>query len=60
MIQGNTAAPKRQQMASQQIKIELRYERHNDGRYYVTSDDVPGFRMAGADIDQFITTSIKS
>ncbi|HUE64924.1 MAG TPA: hypothetical protein VMO78_11170 [Rhizomicrobium sp.] len=47
-------------MASQQIKIELRYERHNDGRYYVTSDDVPGFRMAGADIDQFITTSIKS
>lgn len=29
-------------MASQQIKIELRYERHNDGRYYVTSDDVPG------------------
>lgn len=39
-------------MASQQIKIELRYERHSDGRYYVTSDDVPGFRMAGADIDQ--------
>ena len=39
-------------MASQQIKIELRYERHSDGRYFVTSDDVPEFRMAGTDIDQ--------
>jgi hypothetical protein len=39
-------------MAPQQIKIELRYERHSDGRYFVTSDDVPGFRMAGTDIDK--------
>jgi hypothetical protein len=39
-------------MASQQIRIELKYERHSDGRYFVTSDDVPGFRMAGTDIDQ--------
>ena len=32
-------------MTSQQIKIELKYERRSDGRYFVTSDDVPGFRM---------------
>lgn len=36
---------------STQISIELVYERHSDGRYYVHSDDVPGFRMAGSDID---------
>ena len=38
-------------MATQEISIELVYERHGDGRYYVTSSDVPGFRMAGTDID---------
>ena len=38
-------------MASQKIKVELKFERRNDGRYYVTSDDVPGFRMVGTDID---------
>ena len=38
-------------MAPQQIKIELKYERLRDGRYFVTSDDVPGFRMAGTDLD---------
>ena len=38
-------------MASQQIKIELVYERDSDGRYCVTSQDVPGFRMAGPDIE---------
>jgi len=38
-------------MATQEISIELVYERHDDGRYYVSSDDVPGFRMAGSDID---------
>ena len=38
-------------MATQEIKIELLYERHSDGRYHVTSNDVPGFRMAGTDID---------
>lgn len=38
-------------MATQEIKIELLYERRNDGRYYVTSNDVPGFRMSGTDID---------
>jgi hypothetical protein len=38
-------------MTTQEISIELIYERHGDGRYYVRSDDVPGFRMAGADLD---------
>jgi hypothetical protein len=38
-------------MASQKIRIELQFERHSDGRYFVTSDDVPGFRMAGTDIE---------
>lgn len=38
-------------MATQEIRVDLLYERHADGRYYVTSKDVPGFRMAGSDID---------
>lgn len=38
-------------MPDQEISIDLVFERHDDGRYYVTSDDVPGFRMAGCDID---------
>jgi hypothetical protein len=38
-------------MATQEISIEMIYERHADGRYYVTSAEVPGFRMAGPDID---------
>lgn len=38
-------------MASQQIRIELKYERRSDGRYFVSSDDVPGFSMVGTDID---------
>jgi hypothetical protein len=38
-------------LATQEISIELVYERHSDGRYYVTSTDVPGFRMAGTNID---------
>jgi hypothetical protein len=38
-------------MASQEIAIELIYERRSDGRYYISSDDVPGFRMVGTDLD---------
>lgn len=34
-----------------QIPIDLIFERTGDGRYRVTSDDVPGFYMAGDDID---------
>ena len=36
---------------STEIAIELIYERHSDGRYFVHSDDVPGLRMAGTDIN---------
>ena len=36
---------------TQLVSIELVFERGTDGRYRVTSDDVPGFRMAGHDID---------
>jgi hypothetical protein len=38
-------------MGTQEIRVELNYERHSDGRYYVTSKDIPGFHMAGSDID---------
>jgi hypothetical protein len=33
------------------IPIDLIFERSGDGRYRVTSDDVPGLYMAGSDID---------
>ena len=33
------------------IPIDLIFERDSDGHYRVTSDDVPGFYMGGADID---------
>ena len=33
------------------IPIDLIFERDSDGHYRVTSDDVPGFYMAGNDID---------
>jgi hypothetical protein len=36
---------------SHDIPIELVFERTDDGRYRVTSDDVPGFYMAGNNID---------
>ena len=36
---------------SQEIAIDLIFEKQSDGRYYVRSDDVPGFYMAGYDID---------
>ena len=38
-------------MATQEISIEMVYERLSDGRYHVTSEDVPGFQMVGLDID---------
>lgn len=38
-------------MAEQEISIELVFEKSSDGRYCVSSDDVPGFYMAGYDID---------
>jgi hypothetical protein len=34
-----------------EIPIDLIFERSSDGCYRVTSDDVPGFYMAGSDID---------
>lgn len=34
-----------------QFKIELSYEKKSDGRYYIGSEDVPGFRMIGPDFD---------
>jgi len=36
----------------QEIPIDLVFERTGDGRYRVTSEDVPGFYMAGSDIDR--------
>jgi hypothetical protein len=36
---------------AQDIPIDLVFERTSDGRYRVTSEDVPGFYMAGNDID---------
>ncbi|HWY60352.1 MAG TPA: hypothetical protein VNW15_00475 [Rhizomicrobium sp.] len=50
MIQDESANA-RLTMATQEIRVDLTYERHADGRYYVTSKDIPGFRMAGSDID---------
>jgi len=37
-------------MATQPIKVELVYERYSD-RYTVTCDAIPGFLMAGPDLD---------
>jgi hypothetical protein len=34
-----------------EIPIDLIFERSSDGRYRVTSEDIPGFYMAGSDID---------
>jgi hypothetical protein len=34
-----------------QFKIELSYEKKSDGRYYIGSKDVPGFRLIGSDLD---------
>jgi hypothetical protein len=36
---------------AQEISIDLIFERTADGRYHVSSEDVPGFQMAGSDID---------
>jgi len=38
-------------MAVHEMTVELVYERHVDGRFYVSSNDIPGFRMAGRDLD---------
>jgi len=38
-------------MPVQEIAIELIFERSSDGRYQVNSDDVPGFYMAGENIE---------
>jgi hypothetical protein len=35
----------------QEVVIELNFERGSDGRYEVKSTDIPGFFMAGYDID---------
>ena len=34
-----------------EFKIELSYEKKNDGRYYIGSADVPGFRLVGPDLE---------
>lgn len=36
---------------TKEVSIEIEYERHSDGRYYIRSRDLPGFRLAGTDID---------
>jgi hypothetical protein len=38
-------------MTTQEISIELVFEKDSDGRYYVRSEEIPGFYMAGYDID---------
>lgn len=38
-------------MATHEMTVEILYERHTDGRFYVTSAQIPGFRMAGRDLD---------
>ena len=38
-------------MPDQEIAIDLIFERGSDGRYQVSSSDVPGFFMAGLDIE---------
>jgi hypothetical protein len=34
-----------------EIRVEIQYEMHADGRYYIRSTDIPGFHLAGADFD---------
>lgn len=34
-----------------EISINIEYEKHADGRYYIRSFDLPGFRLAGTDLD---------
>jgi hypothetical protein len=34
-----------------EISIQLHYEKHSDGRYHIRSLEIPGFRMAGMDLD---------
>lgn len=31
----------------QNIALEIFYEKHSDGRYYIKSNDVPGLHLAG-------------
>ena len=33
------------------IAVELRFERHDDGRFYIHSPDLPGLHLAGMDPD---------
>jgi hypothetical protein len=33
----------------QEIAIEIFFEKHSDGRYYIKSFDVPGLHLAGTD-----------
>jgi hypothetical protein len=37
--------------APQEVRLELVFEKQQDGRYYVKSSDLPGFRLAGTDFD---------
>lgn len=36
---------------TKEISIVLQYEKHPDGCYYIRSNSLPGFRLAGPDID---------
>ena len=36
---------------TQDFRIVLSYEKHSNGRYYVHSQDIPGFRLVGPDLD---------
>ena len=33
-----------------EISIEIFYEKHSDGRYYIKSHDLPGFRLEGTNL----------
>lgn len=33
------------------VAIELRFDRRDDGRFHVHSPDLPGFHLAGMDLD---------
>ena len=38
-------------MTATQLAVEVHYEKHSDGRFYIYSYDVPGLRLAGMDFD---------
>jgi hypothetical protein len=44
-------------------ELNIFYEKHGDGRYYIRSLDVPGLHLAGtdfADLQKDLTTAVKA